>query len=174
MRTLPIIAWVLVGGAFMTVRPIRAQARQAPLLPVDAIVLDGEAPIEGCSVVLHQDEVRMSTFMTRRKGQFQTGLEHGHLYTLEFSKPGFITKRIVVDTRADVHPSQLPGMPILMDVEMLRTDRYKGIDTDALDMPFAIVRFDKRAREFVQDPGYAQEMHRTTSALLLQAVGGEE
>ncbi len=125
-------------------------------------------------MVLHQDELRMATFMTRRKGHFQTALEHDHVYTLEFSKAGFITKRIVVDTRADVHPSQLPGMPMLMDVEMLRTDRYKGIDTDALDMPFAIVRFDKRAREFVQDPEYAQEMHRTNSALLLQAAGGDE
>ncbi len=145
-----------------------------PLLPVDAIILDAGKPVDACSVTLHKGGVRMETFITRRKGQFQTGLEHGHLYTLEFAKAGFITKRIVVDTRADVHPSKLPGMPMLMDVEMLRSDRYRGIETDALDMPFAIVRFDKRANAFVQDADYAQEMHRTNSALLQLAAGGEE
>jgi hypothetical protein len=172
MRTLRIVLWALVGVGFTNVQQARAQGADASLLPVDAIVLDGETPLEGCTVMVHQDGAPTATVITRRKGQFQTGLQHGRLYTLEFSKAGFITKRIVVDTRAEVHPSQLPGMPMLMDVEMLRSERYKGVDTDALDMPFAIVRFDKRAREFVQDREYAQEMHRTNSALLLQAAGG--
>lgn len=52
---------------------------------------------------------------------------------------------------------------------MLKTDQYEGADTDVLDMPFAIVRYDQKVRAFVQDLEYTAGMQRTTGALLLQA-----
>jgi hypothetical protein len=56
-----------------------------------------------------------------------------------------------------------------MTMSMLPASKYEGADTDALDFPFAIVRWNKQAMAFVQDQQYTADMMRTNGAALLQA-----
>ena len=79
-----------------------------------------------------------------------------------------MTKRIVVDT-PPVDPRELAMMPLQMDVMMLPTSRYEGANTDVMDMPFAMVRCDRRVGAFVQDLEYTAAMQSANGAALLQA-----
>lgn len=146
-----------------------AQEQGAHALPVSGRIVDENGRLDACTIMVHRDDGQTEQTVQQRNGLFDVELLHDHQYTLEFAKEGYITKRIVVDTHANIDPAELRKMPLDMDVMMLKTDQYEGADTDVLDMPFAIVRYDQKVRAFVQDLEYTAGMQRTTGALLLQA-----
>ena len=59
--------------------------------------------------------------------------------------------------------------PIGMDISLLEKAKYTGANTDDLDFPFAIVRWNKAQGAFVQDQEYTLDMQRTNGAILLMA-----
>lgn len=138
-------------------------------LPVSGRVTDGERKLEGCEIITYLGNERIHSFTTDRSGRFEVGVGLNAQYGIEFRKPGFVPKRIIVDTRSDLAPEELLFIPLDMDVSMLAAEKYEGADTDALDFPFAIVRFDKKTHAFVQDRAYTTDMMRTNGALLLMA-----
>jgi hypothetical protein len=75
----------------------------------------------------------------------------------------------VVDTHAETPEENLVFIPLHMDLSLLVADKYAGADTDVLDFPFAMVRYDKRAKAFVQDAQYTTDMQRANGAALLMA-----
>ena len=64
---------------------------------------------------------------------------------------------------------ELTIAPIGMDISLLEKSKYDGANTDDLDFPFAMVRYDKRAKAFVQDAQYTTDMQRANGAALLMA-----
>ena len=56
-----------------------------------------------------------------------------------------------------------------MAMNMLPSSKYEGADTDELDFPFAIVKYDRGAKAFIQDQQYTADMMRTNGALLLMS-----
>lgn len=145
------------------------EAAPAHVLPVTGRVTDGENKMEGCTIAVYIENDRVAEQVTERSGKFNLGLGLGKLYTIDFSKPGFLPKRIVVDTRAEIPEENLVFIPLQMDLSLLVADKYAGADTDVLDFPFAIVRYDKRAKAFVQDAQYTTDMQRANGAALLMA-----
>jgi hypothetical protein len=93
----------------------------------------------------------------------------GEEFAIEFSKEGFLPKRVLVDTRGELPKDLVDIAPIEMAMSMLKAEKYQGADTDELDFPFAIVRYDRGARAFVQDQQYTADMMRTNGALLLMS-----
>ncbi|MCU0318765.1 MAG: hypothetical protein MUE88_01625 [Flavobacteriales bacterium] len=160
---------MLVCATLFTAGVAQAQPSNEHALPVGGRIVDVNGRLDACSITVYRDDGHSEAAVQQKNGRFDVELLHDHQYTLEFSKDGYITKRIVVDTRAKVEPAELALMPLDMDVMMLKTDQYEGADTDQLDMPFAIVRYDKQLHAFVQDMEYTAAMQRTNGALLLQA-----
>lgn len=158
-----------VCAILLTTSATMAQQTSEHALPVGGRIVDVNGRLDACTIMVYRDDGHSEAASQKKSGRFDVDLLHDHQYTLEFSKEGYITKRIVVDTRAKVDPAELALMPLDMDVMMLKTDQYEGADTDLLDMPFAIVRYDQKVRAFVQDLEYTAGMQRTTGALLLQA-----
>lgn len=150
-------------------------AQQAPeaalplVLPVTGRITDGENRMEGCTIAVYIDNDRVAEQVTQRSGKFNLDLGLGKRYTIDFSKPGFLPKRIVVDTHAETPEENLVFIPLHMDLSLLVADKYAGADTDVLDFPFAMVRYDKRAKAFVQDAQYTTDMQRANGAALLMA-----
>lgn len=145
------------------------EAAPAHVLPVTGRITDGENKLEGCTVAVYIENDRVAEQVTERSGKFNVGLALGKLYTIDFSKAGFLPKRIVVDTRAEIPEEDLVFIPLQMDLSLLVADKYAGADTDVLDFPFAMVRYDKRAKAFVQDAQYTTDMQRANGAALLMA-----
>lgn len=139
------------------------------LLEITGRITDGEKKLQGCEVVVYEGNDVVGKQMTDKAGKFGMGLDLGKEFAVVFSKEGFLPKRILVDTRANL-PKEVLGIPPLqMEMSMLPASKYEGADTDVLDFPFAIVRFDKRTMSFAQDQQYTVDMMRTNGALLLMA-----
>ncbi len=86
-----------------------------------------------------------------------------------FSMEGYQSKSVLVNTHAKL-PDELLELPAMsMDLTLLPSAKYEGADTDELDFPFALVRYDKKLMNFVQDQQYTTDMMRTNGAVLLQA-----
>ena len=138
-------------------------------LPVAGRITDGERKLADCEVVVYQGNEVVARSTTDRSGRFGMELDLGAEYMLEFRKEGFLPKRIAVDTRTDIPLEKLVYGPLALDVGLLSSEKYSGVDTDVLDFPFAIVRYDKRQHTYAADAEYTTAMQRTNGALLLMA-----
>lgn len=147
-----------------------AQGKEEPiLLEVSGQVSDGTRKMAGCAVVIYEGNEVVGQQMTNKSGNFGFALGLGKEYAVVFSKEGFQPKSILIDTRAKLPADMFAVAPLGMDLSLLLADKYSGVDTDVLDFPYAIVKWDKRAMAFVQDQQYTSSMMRTNGALLLQA-----
>lgn len=147
-----------------------AQAQSEPLaLPINGRVSDGDHKLEGCSVLTYKGNDLVGSQITDRSGRFGMVLGLGEEFAVEFRKEGFLPKRILVDTRGELPKDLVEIAPIEMAMNMLPASKYEGADTDELDFPFAIVKYDRGAKAFIQDQQYTADMMRTNGALLLMS-----
>lgn len=148
----------------------QAQGQLEPiLLEVSGQVSDGTRKMPGCSIVIYEGNEIVGQQLTPKNGNFGFALDLGKEYAVVFSKEGFQAKSILIDTRAKIPADMYAVSPLGMDLSLLPADKYSGVDTDVLDFPYAMVKWDRRAMAFVQDQQYTSSMMRTNGALLLQA-----
>jgi hypothetical protein len=152
----------------------RAYAQEEPeqgalTLPIVGRVSDANGKLDGCNIHVFKGNERIGEQVTGKSGRFDMHLGLGQEYAIEFSKEGFLPKRVLVDTRADLPKDVGQIEPLMMEMSMLPADKYAGADTDELDFPFAIIRYHKGAKAFVQDQDYTADMMRTNGALLLMS-----
>lgn len=161
---LPVAAFLLLNSA------LNAQST-APVhtIPVHGRVTSGDAKLPGCMILVYKGNEVVAEQLTGKSGKFALGIPVGDQYALEFKIDGYVPKRIIVDTRADVPAEELVFVPLDMVVGMMAASKYEGADTDVLDMPFAIVRFNPKTKAFEDDLEYTRSMMRTNGSLLLMA-----
>jgi hypothetical protein len=151
--------------------PLRAQSPEETPLEVYGRITDGENKLAGCEILVYNGNDRVGAITTDKGGKFDLRLALEGSYGLEFRKEGFAPKRIVIDTHMPKIREGVEVMiaPIGMDISLLEKAKYTGANTDDLDFPFAIVRWNKGQGAFVQDQEYTLDMQRTNGAILLMA-----
>jgi hypothetical protein len=169
---------IIFRSAFLLTLSISAIASTAqqdgkPLvLEVSGRVTDGHKKLAGCTVVVYEGNEVLGQQVTGKNGYFGFAMTVGKQYAVLFSSKGFQSKSILIDTQAKLPPEMNAVPPLDMDLSLQALSKYEGVDTDVLDFPYAIVKWDKRAMAFVQDVQYTTGMMRTTGALLLQSGRG--
>lgn len=138
-------------------------------LPINGRVMEAEKKMEGCSIIVFKGNEKIAEQVTDRSGRFAMELGLQEEYAIEFRKEGYLPKRVLVDTRGNLPKDLVDIAPIEMAMNMLPASKYEGADTDELDFPFAIVRYDRGTKAFVQDYQYTADMMRTNGALLLMS-----
>lgn len=166
MRSLLVTALLLCVPGFAAHAQGTAEER---VLPVDGRITDGDKKLEGCEVIVYRGNEEVARQVTDKSGRFRLGLGLNREFALVFQKEGFLPKRVLVDTRGKIPAEVIDIAPLEMTLSLLAASKYEGADTDVLDFPFAIVRWDKRAMAFVQDQQYTADMMRANGAALLQA-----
>jgi hypothetical protein len=168
MRTL-LFSLALAILALATARPFSTPQGEDLFLEITGRITNGDKKLPGCEVIVYEGNEIVGRQLSDKGGRFALGLGLGKEFALVFQKEGFITKRMLVDTRAKI-PKEVIGIaPIDMELGMMPLARYEGADTDIFDLPFALVKWDKRAMAFVQDQEYTAAMQRANGAALLQA-----
>ncbi|MCC6541608.1 MAG: hypothetical protein IT225_05265 [Flavobacteriales bacterium] len=166
MRTIRLSPILLL----LVVLPVVTPAQDMVLtLPIAGRVLEADKKLEGCQVIIYKGNEVVGEQVTDRSGRFGMELGLQEEFAIEFRKEGYLPKRVLVDTRANLPKDLVEIIPIDMAMTMLPASKYEGADTDQLDFPFAIVRYDRGARAFVQDHQYTADMMRTNGALLLMS-----
>jgi hypothetical protein len=157
-------------GAMTLGTMVIAQKESEPLtLGISGQITDGQKKLQGCSVIVYEGNEVVGQQVTDKNGKFGFALGLDKEFAVVFSKDGFQAKSILVDTRAKLPADLLAIAPIAMDLSLLPASKYDGVDTDVLDFPYSIIRFDKRIMAFTQDQQYTSGMMRTNGALLLQS-----
>ena len=163
IRILSICAIVLCVNAM-------AQKSDEPLvLEIVGRITDGEKKLEGCHVTVFDGNDVVGDQLTDKSGRFGLGLGLQKEFAVVFEHEGFLPKRMLVDTRAKIPVDVVAIAPMEMEMSMLRADKYEGADTDVLDFPFAIVKWNRSVGAFTQDQQYTVDMMRANGAALLQA-----
>lgn len=171
---------VLIPLLVASFAPLCAKAQdyaaEGAKLEVDGRLGDGENKLVGAEVVLFVGNEQVSSVRTDKAGRFHEDLELGKVYGLEFRSDGFIPKRIAIDTHMPkARPDQeIQLVPIDMNVSLLERGRYDGANTDDLDFPFALIKFNKKDMAFEQDLEYTMGMQRVNGALLLMAARADK
>lgn len=149
--------------------PTLAQQDESRILEITGRITDGQKKLEGCTVTVYEGNDVVGTQKTDKNGRFGLGLGLQKEFAIVFEKEGFLPKRMLVDTRAKIPVEVLAIAPIDLEMSMLVATKYEGADTDVLDFPFAIVKWDRRLLAFAQDYQYTADMMRANGAALLQA-----
>ncbi|MFN3874438.1 MAG: hypothetical protein ACK4L7_00820 [Flavobacteriales bacterium] len=153
----------------MSGAPAACAQTDARVLEITGRITDGEKKLAGCEVVVYDGNDVVGTQLTDKNGRFGLGLGLQKEFAILFQKEGFLPKRVLVDTRGRI-PVELEHLvPIDMEMSLLPMSKYDGADTDALDFPFAIVRWNRSLLAFVQDQQYTAGMMRANGAALLQS-----
>lgn len=151
---------------------IGAYAQKEPepmVLEIVGRITDGEKKLEGCKVVVYAGNDIVGEQVTDKSGRFGLGLGLQKEFAVVFQREGFLPKRMLVDTRAKIPVDVVAIAPMEMEMSMLRADKYEGADTDVLDFPFALVKWNRSVGAFTQDQQYTVDMMRANGAALLQA-----
>lgn len=148
-----------------------AQDQEETALEVAGRITDGEKNLEGVHVYAMIENMRMDSLKTTANGKFAMLLDLQKEHMLEFKKDGYVVKRMLIDLRVKAKPGQeLIVAPIDMDISLLSEEYYEGADTDVLDFPSAIVRWNKTTSGFAMDHEYTMGMARANGSVLLMAA----
>jgi hypothetical protein len=171
LSTLLLLLMVVFPAAAQVNAPLEGE--EPMVLQIIGRITDGEKKLPGCAVEVFDGNELVGRQESDKTGYFSLGLGMGKEFALVFQREGFMPKKILVDTRAKL-PKDLIGLPELrLELSMLPVAKYEGADTDVLDFPFAIVRWDKRTSSFQQDAQYTTGMMRANGALLLMSARSE-
>lgn len=148
-----------------------AQDETITTLETGGKITDGDKNLEGVAVYALIDNVRVDSMVTKANGKFGLMLALQKEHMLEFRKDGYVSKRVLIDLRMKVRPNaEVVLAPIDMDISLLDEAHYEGADTDVLDFPSAIVRWDKGLNGFAMDHEYTMGMARANGSVLLMAA----
>lgn len=167
MRFLPLV--LPLAALFHSPDVCAQRDKVEPGLPVQGRLTDGESKLAGGEIVVFRGNEQVATMTTDKSGKFQCMLGLNDQFSIEFRKTGYVPKRVLFDTHFPHPVDDILFEPLMMDISLLAEERYQGVDTDVLDFPFALIRYDRKVQAFAQDPEYTMGMQRTNGALLLMA-----
>jgi len=165
MKALTLFAWCVLLAS----NAIAQKDGEPMVLEIVGRITDGEKKLAGCQVTVYDGNDVVGEQVTDKSGRFGIGLGLQKEFAIVFQREGFLPKRMLVDTRAKIPVEVVAIAPLDMEMSMLVADKYEGADTDVLDFPFAIVKWNRQVGAFIQDQEYTVDMMRANGAALLQA-----
>jgi hypothetical protein len=126
------------------------------------IVSSQEVAIEEAEIRVFEDNEVLQTLYTDKKGKFEIVLLKGSVFTVEVSKSGFYTKRLVFSTVVENGVKKLA--PLKFDVEMIDEAVYRTTEkenpeaTSILDFPSVIFEYDSDLGDFNYREAYSKHI----------------
>lgn len=105
-----------------------------------------------------------NSISTSSNGKYVSPLELGHVYTIIYSKPGFVSKRIEINTR-NVPEDMLYKVNDIF-VEMTLFETIEDLDFSLLDKPIGKSKYDPESKEITWDFDYTNSVQHKIAALL--------
>jgi hypothetical protein len=100
-------------------------------LKLSGIVDKGREPLSGVVIRVYSEGAPVENKQSGQSGEFEIRMDLGKHYTIEFSKKGFVTKKIAVNTT--VPESQ--GGTWQVEFSLGLFEDYPGLDVSALEDP---------------------------------------
>eukprot|EP01029_Cantina_marsupialis_P003620 TRINITY_DN1353_c0_g2_i6.p1 TRINITY_DN1353_c0_g2~~TRINITY_DN1353_c0_g2_i6.p1 ORF type:complete len:904 (-),score=147.72 TRINITY_DN1353_c0_g2_i6:5828-8449(-) len=117
-------------------------------------VLIENGSIDNTKLTILKNAEKYETKSIENNGKFSCDLDFGNDYILEFSKEGFVTKKVSISTFVpdDVlsRDSQFP--PFRFKISLFPA--YEGLDMSIFDQPMGMIMYDKEIDDFAYDMEY--------------------
>ncbi|HQV52653.1 MAG: hypothetical protein IPI00_14355 [Flavobacteriales bacterium] len=164
----------IVGAATLLLVSNYCAAQEAsderiPLMFTNGLVKSEGTKLDSCTVIVYQNNDSVHSQVTGRSGKYELLLKQDQEYGIIFQREGFVPKRIMIDTHAKITPENFASLSLAMVINLMKAEKFDGANTDALDFPFAIMKYDPKLNGFGEDPAYTAGVMRTNGALLLAA-----
>lgn len=121
-------------------------------MPVQFVVVNGD--YDGSLVVLKKNGA--SVLSVPGEKNMQLKLSYNENYLVSFSKPGYITKQISVDTKVAQERIETGFDPYKIGVRLYK--QYDGINTVVYNQPVASIRFLASIDDFGYDTDYTKSI----------------
>ena len=146
-------------------------------LNVHGVVSDAmtAAKLNEVKVSVKMDGSDADSFTTRANGKYEFYLDCGHKYTFLFSKPGYVTRSIVID--ASGIPQEVIGAGFIMPTDMSmfkETEAMASMDMSVFDKPIGIAKFDPAKADFAWDFEYTSKLKAQIDNLLRESERKEK
>ncbi|WP_321516874.1 hypothetical protein [Marinifilum fragile] len=114
--------------------------------------------IDNTFITIYENAVKLESKLVDNNGKFTCDLDFGNDYIFEFSKEGFVTKKVSVSTFVPEEvlsrDSQFP--PFKFTVSLFPA--YEGLDLSIFDQPMGMIMYDKELDNFDYDRGYDSQI----------------
>lgn len=118
------------------------------------VAVDEEKGI-GVTVNLYDGNTMISSYKTKKNAKFAIDAPENKHYTLEFVKEGFVTKRVIINTKL-LPENRIEEKDFAFDVYMIQ--EKEGVDYSILDFPIALIEYRKSVRAFDYNKKYTRKM----------------
>lgn len=133
-----------------------SNAIEKNLIIKDAFVTEGEQLLSGVLVKILLNSAVLDSMQTNKHGGFETKLRFDYRYILEFSKTGFVTKRVEVDLQ-NIPAEDKKGGYDLGRFQMGMLRYTEGMSIEEYETPVARYFYDQTNRMVVLDRAYLKQ-----------------
>lgn len=121
-------------------------------VPVQFVVVNGD--FNESMVYLRREGETVASF--RGQKNLRLRLDYDSEYTIDFTKPGYITKTIRVNTRVEADRKKYGFDPYKIGVRLFK--QYEGVNTVVYNQPVASIRYLAEMDEFGYDTDYTKSI----------------
>jgi hypothetical protein len=116
----------------------------------------GDNPwLDSAVVTVYYNNAVYKRVLTTRRGKCNFQLPLDRVYTVELSKPGFVSKRFEVNTKTP--PNKRDAYDFYFDMDIFES--IEGLDTKLLEKPLAIVYYNVTNNQFEYDAAYTNRIN---------------
>lgn len=120
---------------------------------------------DGVTVRLYDNNQLISTYKTNQKAKFSVGAPLAKHYSLEFVKEGFVTKRVIINTKA-ITTSKIRAEDFDFNVYLIKEE--EDVDYSILDFPMALIEYKKSIKGFDYNKKYTRQMHKIQNVVVAE------
>lgn len=116
----------------------------------------GDNPwLDSAVVTVYYNNAVYKRVLTTRRGKCNFQLPLDRVYTVELSKPGFVSKRFEINTKTP--PNKRDAYDFYFDMDIFES--IEGLDTKLLEKPLAIVYYNVTNNQFEYDAAYTNRIN---------------
>lgn len=121
-------------------------------------------PLKDVLVHVDVDGKRSMDVVTNADGNYRFSLNKGPLYAVSYSKTGYVTKRVSIDSRK---VPDYPDVPFYdMDVQMVLFESIPNFDFSLFNQPIGEAQYKHSVRTMNWDNAYSEERQRKVAAVM--------
>ncbi|MBL4758077.1 MAG: hypothetical protein JKY32_10765 [Rhizobiales bacterium] len=131
---------------------------------VDGTVKEGKVKLVGATVTVYEDGNKTGSVIVNATGKFGFDLLMDHQYIIEFSKAGYVSKKISVNTKG-VPPEDAEFGFEFGGWQVLLFKKVEGLDVSILDNPVGKIFYDPEDGGFNYDVKYTKSIRNEMDKL---------
>lgn len=148
--------FVLVIFLSSAIQPTIKEVKSSSL-EIRGYVFEKNEKVNDATVKLYQNN-KIVEITTSKNSKFKFILFSGIRYMIEISKPDCIPERIQIST---LQKTAFGGKYLYeFRVDLLKSNKFTGVDISDLDFPTAIIKYDKDLGEYIHDKSYTKMVKR--------------